>query len=271
MKFQKLSWSAGVMALLTLTAPALGQHGGAPNRNVPTREITIVDSDFWLSNYEERRLPLRTRLYVWNVRVNVESNAWGDAAGEVWVNGEKRGDVYAPQNKPDPSFFIPVERETGSIMIQAKPVNGTQGRLRVLKVTATVSDVQPDTDFPSGNLHPACGRCTELRMPFPTYYRTVMGNVSNQAIILVDRLAGYTNYGDLGQYLLPIKKAAAEARSLAEARGDASAYARPYYEKLQRALDAAEPYLDDLYERPAVFQLATELLSLREYIRKILD
>lgn len=247
-----------------------------PHPGVPTREIVVSRSDFSLSTYEERVLSLGSRYFVWNVRVNVVSNSYGDASGEVWVNGEKRGDVYASRNNPDPAFYIPIERETSAILINSKPVLGQEGRLRVLKITATVSDLHsvqsPDDDsiLPINGVR-SCYRCKQMGMNFPLHYKTVMGNVSNRAIILSDRLMQYTNYKDLGVYLLPIKKAAAQSRSVAEARGDASAYARPYYEWLLTVMDDAEPYLDDLYERPGVFELATELLSLREYIRDILD
>lgn len=255
-----LAWSATGYAQL---GPGHSVH------TAPTREMVLSSSEFGVGHHQEIRLELGRRYFVWSLRVNVESNSWGDAAGELWVNGEKRGDVYAPQSRPDPAFFIPVERESDAITIIGRPVTGAQGRLRVMRVVATVSETRPQ-ESPSG-YHPTCAPCREMGMPFPTYYRTVMGNVSNQAIILVDRLMQFTNYNDLGQYLLPIKKAAAESRSLAEARGDASAYARPYYEKLLRTLDDSQMYLDDLYERPGVFQLATELLSLREYIRRVLN
>jgi hypothetical protein len=149
------------------------------------------------------------------------------------------------------------------------PLNSPTGVFVVKSVRAVVSD----TDWSSSNPIPMpsnpCLGCEQLQ--FPIYYKSVMGNVANRAIMLVDRLADYASYREYGLYLLPIKKAAAEARAVAEARGDASGYGQAYYRALLASLDCAQPYLSETFERSSVFQVATELLTLREHIRDRLD
>jgi hypothetical protein len=204
--------------------------------------------------------------------VQVEAQR-GHAGGEVMVNGDRKGNFYI--SPTDPSIQVTVEQETGSIEITSIPaMSAPQGLLIVRSVRAIVSETDaslPTTvTLPHGypSIYPCIG-CDQL--PFPLYYQTKMGNISNRAIILVDRLLAYASYEETGRYLLPIKKAAAEARSMAEVREDASGYGRIYYLALLKSLDDAEPYLHQTFGRSSVFGMCSDLLALREYIRETLD
>ena len=91
--------------------------------------------------------------------------------------------------------------------------------------------------------------------------------LADRAILLVDMLQGYTDHNTFGSYLLPVKKAAAEARAAGGAYG---ALSRAPFERLLSALDRAQPYLSNMYERSAAFESATELMGIREHLRRAL-
>jgi len=227
---------------------------------------------------ETANIYLPRNLYVHKVILKVDS-VYGHAGADLYVNGDKKGNIYV--SPTDPVWTVTVAQVTNVIQVFGIPaISWPQGRFNVRAAWAIVSDVEPvyTPSYPSSNATnvtqpivygaPVYG---SLRLPYPGVYRSDMANVANRAITLVDRLSVYTNYPDLGLYLLPIKKAAAEARAIAEAQGPASSAARPYYVAFLQSLDAAELYLSDTFERSAVFPLATELLSLRAYLREILD
>lgn len=169
-----------------------------------------------------------------------------DAYGQVMVNGDVKGTIYAPGH--DPSYIVTVKESADSVQIVAH-----SGQLRILNIKATVSETHPN------------------RRPLPSYHQSVMGEVSSRIIWLVNELERYTNYGDYGTHLLPIRKSAAQALAIAEARGDASASARPYYVALLNDLDRAEAFLQNAYEIDVAFDNAVELMSQREKIRLILN
>jgi hypothetical protein len=221
-----------------------------------------------LSPGQTQTFKLSHRMFVHKLLLQVDS-VNGNSGAEVIVNGDRKENMYLQSS--DPLWVATIEEETSSIQITGTAAQmGRQGQFVIRDIKAVVTD----TDYHDPIARPShpelcTSRCDHLR--FPIYYKSVMGNVSNRAIVLTDRLADYANYRDYGAYLLPIKKAAAEARAVAEARGDASQYARPYFYNLLKNLDCAEAYFNDTFERSAAFEMATELLALREHIRDILD
>lgn len=215
---------------------------------------------------EKIDIDLRGRYFVGEVAIEAESLDTVGASFHVFVNGQQRG----PWNVPgvDPTYTVPISAETSTVTIVSAGIQGTrQGRLRIRGMRC---DVLP-TDYErrvSDRWPTPPGMMDGEDLGFPMYYRTVLGNLSNRVIILIDRLQGFANYRAYGTYLLPIKIAAAEARTAAEVDGDAHSYAREFFEELLDKMNAAQPYLRDTYERSYAFDCATELLTLRERIRR---
>ncbi|NUM89427.1 MAG: hypothetical protein HUU37_09510, partial [Bdellovibrionales bacterium] len=219
----------------------------------PQTHVDIQTSTTWLREDEAATsIPLCRPFFVHKLYVRVESGSYGDAAGEVWVNGNVKGSLYAPGR--DPGFWVTVGEETQSIQIKS-----TKNTLKVLSVQAYLSETSGFFPGPGPSY------------PFPSHVTAQMSQISNRVIWLVDQLEGYTNYQDYGIYLLPIKKAAAEALAVAEARGDLSFSARAFFEALLGRLDASSAYLNNSFEMKRAFHLSVELLSMREKIRRTLQ
>jgi hypothetical protein len=180
------------------------------------------------------------KVYIHNIAVQAEGlGSHGANIGmEVYVDGEFIGNTFVPV--VDPRFHFNISRWGRQITLSATPAPGQDAHtLRVKAVTAVISSnnqpqqpQQPSMPGPWDPIydtaqHPTCGTCVGL--PFPSKgFHSVMGALSNEAVKLVNDLRGFTNYQDFGRYLLPIRKAALESRSVAENLGDASGEARPY-------------------------------------------
>lgn len=267
-----------VLMAVALAFGLLGSNGYADHNSVvgsaykSARQIFSGSRDVRPGQIEWFKLPKRE--YIYSLQFQVEAVGSHDAGASVWVNNDKKGDLFAP-GRSDPSLTITVEAESEWIRVDGYSFPNQSGTLRIKKVVAYVHPHAPRVpELPESNQGipnlDICRSCSSL--PFDTYhYRTRLGAIANRLIILVDRLDGYTDYANYGRYLLPIKKSAAMVRARAETYGDASRSSRIYYENLLACLDHAEPYLSNMYERNAAFELATELLGMREYLRDTLD
>ncbi len=98
-----------------------------------------------------------------------------------------------------------------------------------------------------------------------------MAEICQDIINNVNELRSYTNYQAYGQYLLPIRKAAASCVAVAYARGDMSRKAQVYYYTLLNKMDRAAPYLDNAFEVDYAMSLAIEMMSQREIMRRLLE
>jgi len=171
-----------------------------------------------------------------------------DAQAQVIVNGDVKGTIYAPGS--DPSYTITIEDYTDSIQFTA--LTGTL-RVNDIKVVYEVSD-REWRRIDEGNRYPVYGSSS----------RSEASNLALKAINIVSELRGYANYQEYGDFLLPIKKAAARVYARADARSDFSASLRTYLLILLNEIDRAKPYLNDAFERDAAFRLAIELLTVGE-------
>ena len=272
-----------LMLAAVLALGMLGSNGYAGNGTTTKRgEVKKHEAQIFSGIRDVRpgeityfELPTSDKRFVYSLQFQVEAVGSHDAGASVWVNGEKKGDLFSP-GRVDPSVTITVAAETKWIRVDGYAFPNQNGTLRIKKVVAyyhpkPVTIPSRDGDQYRGRPNvERCGACRTL--PFDTYnYRSRMGAIANRVIILVDRLDAYTDYASYGSYLLPIKKSAAMARARAETFGDASRSSRVYYENLLNCLDAAEEYLSNMYERNAAFDLATELLGMREHLRDTLD
>lgn len=174
-----------------------------------------------------------------------------DAMMEVLVNGDVKGTVYVPGR--DPSYIVTVNEVASSIEFI-----GLRGTTRVLNIKAVVSETY------EGSRRRTVG-------PHGMSARNHLANVSLDIIELIDVLEGYTNHNDYGQYLLPIKKAAARAYAKAQVRGEASAQVHDAFLVLANKIASSVGYLDETFERSNAFEAAVDMIRLSEEIKDLLD
>jgi hypothetical protein len=179
-----------------------------------------------------------------------------DTTVEVITNGDVKGTLYLPGR--DPSYVVTIGEVTRSIEFR----NTTNTRARIRSVVAYVTETSYEDRWNDGYYEPIPSM--DLRA------RNEAAALAKKAIVLVDQLDKYTNYADYGRYLLPVKKAAARAYSTANARGSLSAKVREQLFALMGELELSKPFIEDAFERSAAFELAIELLSLRERLEHVL-
>lgn len=222
----------------------------------PNTTVNLRSSNLYVGEGSTQSIELCRSFRIHKLFIQADGY-YSDAYAQIVVNGNVKGTLYVPGR--DPSYVVTVEDESSSIEITS-----IRGNLNIRSVTAVLSESNSwNNPTPGPN-------------PFPGYQlppsvHSQMGQISSRVIWIVNNLENYTNYRTYGEYLLPIRKAAAEALAMSEARGDASQSARAYYEKLLATLDNAAPYIDNAFEVDYAFNLAVELMSKRESIRRLLQ
>lgn len=110
---------------------------------------------------------------------------------------------------------------------------------------------------------------------YQTYAYQFAGLVTSQKldsyVSLIDAMRDHTTPMDWSMNFFPIKKEAAMAKIHLNANGPMSAKTIKALTKLITAIDTAGPRLDDLLQVQAYFDVATELLTIRETLAEQLD
>lgn len=224
------------------------QQGLHPNSTITVRTAAMTVGEGGTESVQLCRRMKIHKLFIQAIAGN------RDAYAEVLVNGSVKGTLYVPRN--DPHYVVTVEDNSNSFELTS--INGQVTTYSIKAVVSEAEDAMP-------------GMGMQPRAPLPAGAVTQMGQLSARVIWIVNSLEGFTPYRTYGTYLLPIRKAAAEALAYAEARGDASESARPFYGKLLAALDAAQPYMSLYFEVDHAYTISIELMSYRERIRKVLQ
>lgn len=231
------------LTLLTFSFFAIAASGEMDSE--PRDTIPILSSPCVVAEGETTIVDLPKDYFVRKLFIQAESANSRPAYMEVSVNGDVKGTLYLPGS--DPHYVVTVERKTGSIEFTS-----VTGRSKLISVKAVVSE----TGLPDP-------------LPFPTHSK--MGKFSLDTIWVTEQLDHYTTYEDYGKYLLPIRKKAGLTYAIAEAQGDLSGSARPYYEQFLAVLDFATPYLNKMFEIEEAYELTLRLMSIRERVRELLD
>lgn len=186
-------------------------------------------------------LSLGDTYFVENVQIKAQSaNRW-DSQGQVMANGKIKGTVFVPG--VDPDYTVTVRENTSTIEFRTD-----KNSVRYLQVIAYVRPI----DRP------------QYHRDYGHAYNSQIARFSNHVLKLVDALIPHSHPQDQIDYLMPLRKVAIQALAIAEARGDASGSARPYFYALLETLDAIEPFLDDKAEITAVYELVLAVKMDRE-------
>ncbi|MBI4043037.1 MAG: hypothetical protein HY391_06140 [Deltaproteobacteria bacterium] len=240
--FRSLLWS---LCLLPMAASVAQAH------NFDT--MPLPGAHFRLADGETFTLSLREWRHVQKIYVQAEGSR-GDATFEVIANGDVKGTIHVPGR--DPSYVVTIGEAVNSI--QFRHIQGYAVSIR--DVTAVLSDW---SGRDQGGFYG--GRKTSLPV------RNLSMQLASEAITLADQLEHYSNFSEYGTYLLPIKKVAARVYALASARGDLSWRVRDSLIYLKTQIAFASGYIEESFERDAIYELAIRLLTLQERIDDLLD
>jgi len=185
--------------------------------------------------------------YIRNLVIQAEGIG-RDSIVEVMVNGVVKGTLYAPGS--DPSYVVTVAEASDSIQFR----HHSGAALRVIAIQATVSQ-GPGSNTGSEFY----GSMSELR------------NLAQRTLIAIEALKPFVNANDEKAYLLPIKQQAGYAIIYLNAHGNVSKKSIQALKALIFEIDFAHSYIDGLMQIDETFEMAVELLTIRETLDDLLD
>ena len=244
------------LGLLVLALAVTAQAQAYPE---PTETVNLNITPFYLAPGETRSVSLGNDWYhVQKIYVQASGVNSYTSTFQVVANGDVKGTVYVPGR--DPSYVVTIGEVAGSLQLQH--IAGGYAYIRSISVvrfsrpTSTV--VTPSPVYPPS--HP------DYSWP----EKNEASVLARRAINIINSLQPYANFDEFGLYLLPIKKAAGRAYAAAQAKGSISASVHELLVALKAQIDYATPYVDETFERSAVFELAIELKSLGERLDALL-
>ena len=216
--------------------------------------VNLNIRSFTLSEGETRSVSVGTEwCHVQKVYVQASGYNSSSSTFQVLANGDAKGTIYVPGR--DPSYIVTIGEVTSSIQFQH-----LSGGAANIKSISVVRSCRPGSSVVTEPYYPE----------YSVNDRNDASALARRAINIVNQLQPYANYDEFGIYLLPIKKAAARAYAAAQARGSVSATVHQYLVILKAQIDYATPYVEETFERSAVFELSIELKSLGERLDSLL-
>lgn len=247
-----------LMGVLLISAALLG--AGNAQAEYPAYGYENVNLISWqvdLRPGETRSFPLPGG---WRQvrKLFVTANAYyGDATLQVYANGDEKGRMFIPRT--DPYYVVNIDETTSTLTLRNYSGNGVI-RISSLQAELSYSHVEPIAPI-HPNLEP---------ISFPALNEAA--NLARQGVRLVDVLRPYADPAtEYVTYLLPIKQVAGRALALANARGVGSGQVRQALLALAQQIQFADTYIESSLKKEASFELAVQLLSLRDKIRRWLD
>lgn len=241
----KTKWLVGLGLIMTLANPAVAVQTNGCNYET----VDLRDGSFAVSPGQTVNLRLDSWRHIKKLVIQAEGDRSGGSI-EVMSNGEGKGTIYVPGS--DPSYVVTIAETANSL--QFRHLSG--GTVYVRAVSSLQSSCSYGGPTPERPSLPTPGKASDL---------------AQQVLSVIDNISRLVPSHEFYAYLLPIKKSAGRAYAMAVAHGDSSIRTRAELESLRAQIDYAKAYLDRLMGREPLFDLAVELLSLREQIDEILD
>ncbi len=174
-----------------------------------------------------------------------------DAMFEILANDDVKGTIYVPGR--DPEYTVTIGEAARNVRF--KHISGSD--VRVFSVVAYVShEIHGSHDHGGSIGHGG---------------RAAAANISRQFIRSIKEIEDYATAAEFSAYLLPIKVAAGRAYASAIASGDLSRRVQGRLVSLAHQVAYADPYIEELTSTESTFELAIELLTLKERLRELLD
>ncbi len=207
-------------------------------------EVISLSNGFDLKPGKVVTLNLATPRYIKNLVVQAESIGSGSSA-QVIVNGEVKGDIYAPGS--DPSFVVTVAATASSVQIR----HLAGSAIRIIGVNGSVSN-----SWASGGFR---GDVENLK------------GLVRETLDLINAIDKYASPTDQATYLMPIKKSAGYILVMSSAHGNLGKDTIARLHMMVGQIDSAVSYLHYLMETEAAFDLVVQLLTVKESVRELLN
>lgn len=217
-------------------------------------------------------------LFISKLLISAQGTSSTGGTMQVVINGEVKGTIHVPKN--DPAYIVNVQEIANSI--EFVPVSG---KVKVLDIKVVGSKHIPANynrgqrrsynkghyrDYSRDKHYVDSTRSyssEEYHEDYFGYYNQAQ-EMSLRSIDIVNELINYSSYKALGKYLLPIKKSAAKVYSIASSAQYSKAMLKAFRE-LADNLAVGRPYISQVLESTALFNIAMELLSFEEELRSI--
>lgn len=181
---------------------------------------------------------------------------YGDATLQVYANGDEKARFFVPRT--DPYYVVNVDETTSQVTLKNYRGSGTI-RVTALEAELSYYPVPPVVPVPP---HPP--------IAFPSLNEAA--DLARTGVHLVDALRPYADpETEYIKYLLPIKRVAGRTLAMANAHGVGSIHVRQALQALAQQIQFADQYIEMTLKKEAPFDLAVQLLSLRDKIRDWLD
>lgn len=214
----------------------------------PAQTIDL-SSRFVVRDSETISVRLQKPAYVRNLLVQARGVSAASTV-EVMVNGQVKGTIYAPGQ--DPSYVVTVETAASSVEFRHR--HG--GSMEILNVKAVTF---PLSEYP------------RPQSPPPRTPADAVQALARDVIHLVGDLQPYADLTTEKDYLQPIKRKAGEVLVMNAAHGALSIHTRRALQDLQKQIELADPYIEDILNRNGLFEMGIEMLTIKEGIRDWLD
>jgi hypothetical protein len=248
---------------ILVVAILLSNLGFASHRERETVELSQTPFTLQVGNVKS------VSMNDWHYVQKIFVEAWGvgsDGEFEVIANGDVKGTIYVPNR--DPSYVVTIGETVRTLEFRHR----SGGRIKVNKIKV-VREFDSLPRYPQERGRDGDYGRTGYGRSFGMSLnaRNQAASIARRAIVLSEQIEDYANYEEYGIYILPIKKAAARAYTVASARGDLSRRTATYLIALKAQIEYAYTYIDETFERDAAFELAVELMSLGRQLDDLLD
>lgn len=208
----------------------------------------FVTSDLYLPCGQLESVPLHHTEYVEKLFVRAVGADSRDGMFEVWANGKLKGTIYVPGR--DPKYVVTIRERISSI--EFRHISG--GPASIINVYA---DNQRSG---SSYARPQLGGSGAISAT----------EIAQNTIQIVNDIKLSANYGQLGLYLLPIRRSAAELYSVAASHSAYDLRVRSAMQDLLAKISQAEAYIESNLETDQQFDGATDLLTMKEQLENAL-
>lgn len=220
----------------------------------------VISSQVRVPSGHTKTVNLSSSTYIKKLIISAQGTYSSDATMQVLVNGDVKGTIHVP--KHDPSYIVTVNATTSSISFMSLSGTINISAIKVVGKTSAHNSRNNSRPWRVGHKY--------SHGMYGSTAGTLAQDIALRVIDLVTEFTKYSSYKELGDVLLPLKKSAASVYAVSYGAGDYSVRMRSSLINLAQQLKMAGQFINQNFERSALFDLALELLSLKEELDYII-